>query len=73
MGPSSKARLTIKVPPGKAKQFEAALALLEAQYIALGQAWPQLTKAQRAAVMEHSSLLVRIVAMARPMVEAERG
>jgi len=74
MGPSSsKPRLTIKIPPGKAKQFEAALVLLEAQYVALGQAWPQLTKAQRAAILEHSPLLARIVAIARPIVEAERG
>lgn len=57
----SKPRKSIKLTPGKRKQFESALANLRVHYGALAEAWPQLTAEQRRAALDASPILAAYV------------
>jgi len=59
----AKPRRSIKLTPGKIQQITSALELLEATYEALLADWHLLTDAQRAVLVAHSPLLVRLLAL----------
>lgn len=59
--PDSKPRKTIKLTPGKRRQFERALADLRTHYGTLAEAWPQLTAEQQRAVLDASPVLAAYV------------
>ena len=65
-------RAPCKLTPGKARQIEGVLALLEQHYGQVLEAWPSLTGEQRQEVLAHSPLLARLIMLARPWEEGER-
>jgi hypothetical protein len=71
--PKTKPRQSIKIPPGQAKKMSDAVSLLSTFYAPVLKIWSGLTPEQRQVVLEHSPLLVSIVALARPVLEAEHG
>ena len=58
-----KPRKSIKLPPGKQKQFESTLADLQAHYSDLLANWAQMPQAQRDDVLAHSLVLRGYVAL----------
>jgi len=66
---TKKARKSIKLTPGKQRQIESALGLLNTHYGETLAVWSQLTTRQRQAVFDHSPLLARLAALTEPLRE----
>ena len=71
MGPSSKLTKSIRLNEAKAKKLTGYLDEIEAHYRPIIEAWPSLTSEQRQAVLVHSPILSRLVALVRPVLEGE--
>jgi hypothetical protein len=69
---SPKPRKSIRIPPGQAKKYADAVAMLTAFYTPLAGVWTQLTPAQQDGVLTHSPLLAGILAFAAQFERKER-
>lgn len=58
---------TMKLTPGKQKQIDSAIVLLQEHYGAVLAVWGQLTAEQREAALAHSPLLAKLMALILPV------